>query len=167
MGYDCRLLASCILLIPAYCLLLPAAAQTREAAEQQRGPAGQEEPAESEQSSEETQPHLTEEIVVVGTRAQPRTVTESVVPIDVISSQDIVSQGEPDVADQLRNVLPAYNVNPQPVGDAARIIRPATLRAWLPITRWSWSTESGAIAAPSSPGWGTESRTERKDPTFP
>ena len=132
MRYDRRLLASCLLLIPAYCLFLPAAAQTREAAEQQRGPAGQEEPVESEQSSEQTQPHLTEEIVVVGTRAQPRTVTESVVPIDVISSQDIVGQGEPDLADQLRNVLPAYNVNPQPVGDAARIIRPATLRGLAP-----------------------------------
>ena len=132
MEYDRRLLASCLLLIPAYCLLLPAAAQSRKAAEQQSEPAGQAESAESKESLEESQPELTEEIVVVGTRAQPRTVTESVVPIDVISSQDLAGQGEPDVADQLRNVLPAYNVNPQPVGDAARIIRPATLRGLAP-----------------------------------
>ena len=132
MEYDRRLLASCLLLIPAYCLLLPAAAQSRKAAEQQSEPAGQAESAESKESLEESQPELTEEIVVVGTRAQPRTVTESVVPIDVISSQDLAGQGEPDVADQLRNVLPAYNVNPQPVGDAARIIRPASLRGLAP-----------------------------------
>ncbi len=132
MGYDRRLLASSLLLIPAYCLLLPATAQSREAAEQQSEPAVQEEPEERQELSRESQPRLTEEIVVVGTRAQPRTVTESVVPIDVISSKDIVSQGEPDLADQLRNVLPAYNVNPQPVGDAARIIRPATLRGLAP-----------------------------------
>ena len=132
MEYDRRLLASCLLLIPAYCLLLPAAAQSRKAAEQQSEPAGQAESAESKESLEESQPELTEEIVVVGTRAQPRTVTESVVPIDVISSQDLAGQGESDVADQLRNVLPAYNVNPQPVGDAARIIRPATLRGLAP-----------------------------------
>ena len=132
MEYDRRLLASCLLLIPAYCLLLPAAAQSRKAAEQQSEPAGQAESAESKESLEESQPELTEEIVVVGTRAQPRTVTESVVPIDVISSKDLAGQGEPDVADQLRNVLPAYNVNPQPVGDAARIIRPATLRGLAP-----------------------------------
>ncbi len=121
-----------LLLIPAYCLLLPAAAQSQKAAEQQSEPAGQAESAESKESLEESQPELTEEIVVVGTRAQPRTVTESVVPIDVISSKDLAGQGEPDVADQLRNVLPAYNVNPQPVGDAARIIRPATLRGLAP-----------------------------------
>ncbi len=132
MEYDRRLLASCLLLIPAYCLLLPAAAQSQKAAEQQSEPAGQAESAESKESLEESQPELTEEIVVVGTRAQPRTVTESVVPIDVISSQDLAGQGESDVADQLRNVLPAYNVNPQPVGDAARIIRPATLRGLAP-----------------------------------
>ena len=132
MGYDRRWLGSCLLLIPAYCLLFPLAAQAREAAEQQSGPAGQEETEKRREPARESQPELTEEIVVVGTRAQPRTVTESVVPIDVISSKDIVSQGEPDVADQLRNVLPAYNVNPQPVGDAARIIRPATLRGLAP-----------------------------------
>ena len=132
MEYDRRLLASCLLLIPAYCLLLPAAAQSQKAAEQQSEPAGQAESAESKESLEESQPELTEEIVVVGTRAQPRTVTESVVPIDVISSKDLAGQGESDVADQLRNVLPAYNVNPQPVGDAARIIRPATLRGLAP-----------------------------------
>ena len=132
MEYDRRQLASCLLLIPAYCLLLPAAAQSQKAAEQQSEPAGQAESAESKESLEESQPELTEEIVVVGTRAQPRTVTESVVPIDVISSKDLAGQGESDVADQLRNVLPAYNVNPQPVGDAARIIRPATLRGLAP-----------------------------------
>ncbi|MDE2925207.1 MAG: TonB-dependent receptor [Acidobacteriota bacterium] len=132
MGDDRRWLASCLLLIPAYCLLLPPAAQAREAADQQSGPAGQEETEKRREPARESQPELTEEIVVVGTRAQPRTVTESVVPIDVISSKDIAGQGEPDVADQLRNVLPAYNVNPQPVGDAARIIRPATLRGLAP-----------------------------------
>ena len=67
----------------------------------------------------------------VGTRSQPRTVTESVVPIDIISSNSI-GQGDADIADQLRTFLPSYNVNPQPVGDAARIVRPATLRGLAP-----------------------------------
>ena len=133
MRFDRRWFRYCLRLVPAYCLLLPLAAQTREAAEeQQSGPAGQQETEKRQEPARESQPELTEEIVVVGTRAQPRTVTESVVPIDVISSKDIVNQGEADVADQLRNVLPAYNVSPQPVGDAARIIRPATLRGLAP-----------------------------------
>ena len=68
----------------------------------------------------------------VGTRAQPRSVTESAVPIDVISSDDLVGRSAMDIADQLRTALPSYNVNPQPVGDAARIVRPAILRGLAP-----------------------------------
>ena len=68
----------------------------------------------------------------VGTRAQARTVTESAVPIDVISTDDIAGPGGMDIGDRLRTVLPSYNVNAQPVGDAARIVRPATLRGLAP-----------------------------------
>ena len=73
-----------------------------------------------------------ERVVVVGSRAQPRSVTESSVPIDAIPTEDIASQGSVDVADQLRTLVPSFNVNPQPVGDAARIIRPANLRGLAP-----------------------------------
>ena len=73
-----------------------------------------------------------ERVVVVGSRAQPRSVVESTVPIDAIPSEDIVSQGSTDVSDQLRTLVPSYNVNPQPVGDAARLIRPANLRGLAP-----------------------------------
>ena len=75
---------------------------------------------------------LEERVVVVGSRAQPRSVTESTVPIDAIPSEDVVSQGNTDVGDKLRTLVPSYNVNPQPVGDAARLIRPATLRGLAP-----------------------------------
>ncbi|MCY4661131.1 MAG: hypothetical protein OXF93_15175 [Acidobacteria bacterium] len=36
---------------------------------------------------------LEEQVVVVGSRGQPRSVTESAVPIDAIGFQDIMSQG--------------------------------------------------------------------------
>ena len=75
---------------------------------------------------------LEERVVVVGSRAQPRSVTQSQVPIDAIPYEDVVSQGSTDVGDQLRTLVPSYNVNPQPVGDAARLIRPATLRGLAP-----------------------------------
>ena len=75
---------------------------------------------------------LEERVVVVGSRAQPRSVIESTVPIDAIPYQDVVSQGSTDVGDQLRTLVPSYNVNPQPVGDAARLIRPANLRGLAP-----------------------------------
>ena len=75
---------------------------------------------------------LEERVVVLGSRAQPRSVTDSTVPIDVISSEDVVRQGYTDIGDQLRTLVPSYNVNPQPVGDAGRLIRPATLRGLAP-----------------------------------
>ena len=73
-----------------------------------------------------------EEVVVVGSRARSRTVTESMVPIDVIPPVDILDQGDTDVADLLRTVVPSFNINPQATGDAAKIIRPANLRGLAP-----------------------------------
>ena len=73
-----------------------------------------------------------EGLVVVGTRAAPRTVTESPVPVDVIPTGDIVNQGETDFANLLRNVVPSFNVNIQPISDAATFARPANLRGLAP-----------------------------------
>ena len=73
-----------------------------------------------------------EGLVAVGSRARPRTVTQSAVPIDAIPSQDFVDQGDTDLNDLLRTVIPSFNVNPQATGDAARIIRPASLRGLAP-----------------------------------
>ena len=73
-----------------------------------------------------------EGVVAVGSRARPRTVTESMVPIDAIASADFVDQGDTDLGDLLRTVVPSYNVNPQATGDAARIVRPANLRGLAP-----------------------------------
>ncbi|MXY16370.1 MAG: TonB-dependent receptor, partial [Acidobacteria bacterium] len=75
---------------------------------------------------------LAEQVVVVGSRAQPRSVTASMVPIDAIPATEFVGLGQTDVGDQLRTLVPSYNVNPQPVGDAGRIIRPANMRGLAP-----------------------------------
>ena len=75
---------------------------------------------------------LEDRVVVIGSRARPRSVTASAVPIDAIPYEDFAGQGDTDVGDQLRNLVPSYNVNPQPVGDGARLIRPATLRGLAP-----------------------------------
>ncbi len=73
-----------------------------------------------------------EELVVTGSRAQSRTVTESAVPIDVISSEEFVKQGGTDLADLLRNIVPSYNVNTQPISDAGTVVRPPNLRSLAP-----------------------------------
>ena len=70
--------------------------------------------------------------ITVGTRAQPRSMTESTVPVDVIRTEDFASQGSTDLANQLRAVVPSFNINIQPISDAATIIRPANLRNLAP-----------------------------------
>ena len=71
---------------------------------------------------------LEELVVVVGSRARPRSVTESPVPIDAIPFQDVVSQGATTLDYQLRTLIPSFNVATHPISDAATLVRPATLR---------------------------------------
>ena len=71
---------------------------------------------------------LEEQVVVVGSRGQPRSVTESPVPIDAIPFQDVVSQGSTTLDYQLRTLVPSFNVATHPISDAATLVRPASLR---------------------------------------
>ena len=91
-----------------------------------------EETASEAQAEGEDEVIFGEEIVVTGTRARPRSVVESMVPIDVISVEDFNAQGGSDVQDKLRTLVPSYNVNTQPIADAATVVRPANLRNLAP-----------------------------------
>ena len=51
-----------------------------------------------------------EEVVATGTRGQPRSVTESMVPVDVISADEFLHQGGTDLSDLIGNVVPSYSV---------------------------------------------------------
>ncbi len=73
-----------------------------------------------------------EEVVTVGTRGKPRSTTDSTAPVDVITSDEFVSQGGVDTSNLLRNVVPSFNVNDQPISDAATLVRPANLRGLAP-----------------------------------
>ena len=73
-----------------------------------------------------------EEQVVIGSRARPRSVIDSAVPIDTIGGDEFVNQGGSDLPDLLRNVVPSYNVNLQPISDAATVVRPPNLRGLAP-----------------------------------
>ncbi len=75
---------------------------------------------------------FTEETVVVGTRARPRTVAASPVPVDVLSAADISNQGVVSLPEQLRTVIPSFAVNTQPISDASTVVRPAMLRNLAP-----------------------------------
>ena len=71
---------------------------------------------------------LEEQVVVVGSRARPRSVTQSSVPIDAVPFQDVVRQGATTLDYQLRNLVPSFNVATHPISGAASLVRPASLR---------------------------------------
>ena len=75
---------------------------------------------------------LTEEVVVIGTRTEGRSALDSPAPIDVIGGETMSNQGDTDMSNLLRNVVPSYNVNDQPISDAATLVRPANLRGLAP-----------------------------------
>ena len=73
-----------------------------------------------------------EELVIIGTRAQPRSVMDSSVPIDVIDSESLIDQGSNDMNFMLRTLVPSFHVNMQPGRDAAALQNPINLRGLAP-----------------------------------
>ena len=110
----------------------PGAAQDRQIEPQPQ--AGQDEPDRNEPDrgperngddpAAQSSPQFGEEVVVVGSRARPRSVTESTVPIDVVPAADVVRQGDSNLGNQLRVLLPSFNVNaPRACGASRPTIR--------------------------------------------
>lgn len=74
-----------------------------------------------------------QDVVVIGSRNPSRTVTESAVPIDVISMKDIASQGPQVNLNQILNmVAPSFTSNTTTVADGTDHIDPAQLRGLGP-----------------------------------
>jgi len=74
-----------------------------------------------------------QDVVVLGSRSAARTVTESAVPIDVISMKDIASQGPQANLNQILNmVAPSFTSNTTTVADGTDHIDPAQLRGLGP-----------------------------------
>ena len=146
-----RIILTLVALLPAWAALSPAAGAAPQGSEPQERMDGQADslveelgralgmtPAAIEAlglSPEEMRSLLagfTEETVVVGSRAQPRSATESAVPVDVLSATDLVSQGAGDLKDQLRTIVPSFNANTQPISGGSTVVRPAMLRNLAP-----------------------------------
>lgn len=73
-----------------------------------------------------------EEVVVVGTRALPRSVEESPVPVDVISAEDFEEQAGFEMSNLIRAVVPSFHVSDNPSRDLAALLRPINLRGLAP-----------------------------------
>ena len=73
-----------------------------------------------------------EEVVVVGTRALPRSVEESSVPVDVINAEDFEDQASFEMSNLIRAVVPSFHVSDNPSRDLAALLRPINLRGLAP-----------------------------------
>ena len=69
-----------------------------------------------------------EKIAIVGSRAAPRSVNDSPVPVDIMDGEELEKNGSSDMLDMLAASVPSFNVRAQPISDAATLIRPVNLR---------------------------------------
>ncbi|PKG99137.1 TonB-dependent siderophore receptor [Paraglaciecola sp. MB-3u-78] len=81
-----------------------------------------------EQTAPVTPDEKIEQIVVVGSRGDPRSLADSPVPIDVIDGEELSKSGNTDMLELLKGAIPSLNVHVNPISDAATLIRPANLR---------------------------------------
>ncbi len=101
----------------------PAAAQTVQSSP------SQETTAETQAAPED---EAGNQIVVIGSRVANRTVSDSPVPIDVISSSALQASGTGELNKTLNQLVPSFNF-PQPsIADGSDVTRPATLRGLNP-----------------------------------
>ena len=92
--------------------------------------AGQPEPVTTAAQEAEPPEQVVElgELQVVGSRVAGRSAQDSLVPVDIIQGEDLQTYGIRDMDSLLSASVPSYNVNQQPISDAATLVRPANLR---------------------------------------
>ena len=71
-------------------------------------------------------------VMVLGTRGQPRSVTESPVPADVFSADDLERRANDGLIDSLNYLTPSYNAPSRAGGGTASIIATGALRGLNP-----------------------------------
>jgi len=73
-----------------------------------------------------------EVISVTGTRRSLRSIAESTVPVDIITSDDMLSTGQLEISQVLANQVPSFNYPSATIADGTDHARPAVLRGLAP-----------------------------------
>ncbi len=73
-----------------------------------------------------------EEIVVIGSRIEGRSITDSPVPVDLIKQEDMRNTGQLEVARAIQRLIPSFNFSSTTISDGTDAVRPATLRGMGP-----------------------------------
>ncbi|ALE17979.1 TonB-dependent receptor, Iron siderophore receptor protein [Altererythrobacter epoxidivorans] len=71
-------------------------------------------------------------IIVTGTRQADRSAADTVAPVDIVTGAELAANADTDMGNLLRVAVPSFNVNTQPISDAATLVRPANLRGLSP-----------------------------------
>ncbi len=71
-------------------------------------------------------------VVGVGTRVEGRSVTDSPVPVDVVTEQEILETGHSEVGRIIQALIPSFNFSSSTISDGTDSVRPATLRGLGP-----------------------------------
>ena len=73
-----------------------------------------------------------EEIVVIGSRIEGRSITDSPVPVDLIKGKDMLNTGQLEVGRAIQRLIPSFNFSSSSISDGTDALRPATLRGMGP-----------------------------------
>ena len=90
--------------------------------------------ADQHEAAPADEPIQLQELVVVGvgTRVEGRSVTDSPVPVDVVTEQEILETGEIEVGRIIQALIPSFNFSSSTISDGTDSVRPATLRGLGP-----------------------------------
>ena len=69
-----------------------------------------------------------DEVVIVGSRTAPRSQTDTALPVDILSSEDIQSTGQVTFDKALQYKIPSFNTVQTPVNDATSLLDPYEIR---------------------------------------
>lgn len=72
------------------------------------------------------------EIIVTGTRRVNRTATQSAIPIDVFTSEDLTRQGTSDTNALFQTLIPSFSVPQASISTGSSFVRPPNLRGLPP-----------------------------------
>jgi iron complex outermembrane receptor protein len=75
---------------------------------------------------------LDEVVVSVGSRNTKRTLTDTPVPVDIVSSKDLISTGQMTFDKALQYRIPSFNTVQTPVNDATSLLDPYEIRNMSP-----------------------------------
>jgi iron complex outermembrane recepter protein len=108
---------------------------------------------------QEANDKLLEEVAVVGTRTAPRSNVTSALPIDMLSSKDLVSTGQATFDKALQYKIPSFNTVQTPVNDATSLLDPYEIRNMGPsrtliLINGKRKNMSSLIYTQTSPGRG-------------